>query len=502
MKKFSKQIVAILVIILVIFGLVSTVSRIRADFSEHTVQIGGEKIDGPFQDKPSEDMSDVPKDGLETTPNDGERPNKIPGDRDDFRKEENLIIPNMNKFDSMEIAKLFLYSVILGIALMYLAMSIKDEKFYKNGDKVVIFILAGVLIGIGFSIGTVYFIENGSEVKRQVGEESSKDEVILNKDNVLEEGTIDLSKESGDVTIKSGGTYKFTGYSNSSIIVDSDEDVRIILEGVEIVNENTAAIIGLSNNKITIELAEGSENFLTDGGNSEYDGCIFSNGELEFVGVGKLTVNGKQNGGEGIATEAANITIESGTLIITSNDDGINAGGNGATITINGGNIYINASGDGIDSNKDAVINGGTLFVMGSDIGGDAGIDTDGGYEINGGTVVALGSDMIEVPKSTSKQKTIVFTFDSAIEKNTIVTLKNDDVSIISFEASKRFRTAIISSESLKEGSYSIYTGGTHSGTISNGIYRGGKYKDGEKITIKNKSEFDVSGTVSSFGGR
>lgn len=131
-------------------------------------------------------------------------------------------------------------------------------------------------------------------------------------------------------------------------------------------------------------------------------------------------MNGNQQEGEGIATEAKNITINDGTIIVTSNDDGINAGGDGATITINGGTVYIDAFGDGIDSNKNAVINGGTLFVMGSDIGGDDGIDTDEGYTINGGFVIALGSDMIETPESSSKQKTIAFSFDEKIDKDTL----------------------------------------------------------------------------------
>ena len=67
------------------------------------------------------------------------------------------------------------------------------------------------------------------------------------------------------------------------------------------------------------------------------------------------------------------------------NDDGINGGGdNGGVITINGGNITVKASGDGIDSNKSLVINGGTVYTIGSSLGGDAGIDTDKGFAING----------------------------------------------------------------------------------------------------------------------
>lgn len=38
---------------------------------------------------------------------------------------------------------------------------------------------------------------------------------------------------------------------------------------------------------------------------------------------GKLVVNGNQQESEGIVTEAKNITINDGTIIVTSNDDGI-----------------------------------------------------------------------------------------------------------------------------------------------------------------------------------
>ncbi len=243
-----------------------------------------------------------------------------------------------------------------------------------------------------------------------------------------------------------------------------------------------------------------SINKLTDGGNSNYDGCIYSNGELIFTGNGTLYVNGEQNEGEGIATEAQNITFNSGTYIVASNDDGINAGGNGATITFNGGTFYINAGGDGIDSNKDAIINGGTIFVIGSDTGGDAGIDTDDGYVINGGIVIALGSDMIEVPMDTSKQKVIAFSLDSVISKDTIITLMKDDEVIVSFEAPKNFKTIIISTDEIDDGEYSLYSGGYNSGTLVNGIYTDGIYTLGNIINVNSNTIFNVSGIINLFG--
>lgn len=322
----------------------------------------------------------------------------------------------------------------------------------------------------------------------------------MDKSNIISSNKINLDEQQTDVTISEAGEYTFTGKFNHSIIVDAEnEDVEIILNGVTIENSETATIIGLNANKITINLSDGTTNTLSDGGNSEYDGCIFSNAELEFVGSGKLILNGNQNEGEGIATEAKNITFNGGTYIITSNDDGINAGGDGATITFNDGEFYIDASGDGIDSNKNAVMNGGTIFVMGSDVGGDAGIDTDDGFTVNGGTVIALGSDMIETPLESSKQKSICFSLNSSIAKDTIVTLMKDDEEIISFKANKSFKTIIISSEDLVDGNYELYKNGSNTGNLVNGIYQKSEYTKGDKLTINGETNFEVSKIINLY---
>ena len=170
---------------------------------------------------------------------------------------------------------------------------------------------------------------------------------------------------------------------------------------------------------MVINLVEGTTNVLKDNGSSELDGCIYSSGKLTIKGNGKLEVYGNQEEGEGIATTDADITINGGEIYIVCNDDGINAGGdNGGVITINGGNITVKASGDGIDSNKSLVINGGTVYTIGSSLGGDAGIDTDKGFAINGGTVIALGSDMLQNPDATSKQKYVSFNMNAKIDKD------------------------------------------------------------------------------------
>lgn len=87
-----------------------------------------------------------------------------------------------------------------------------------------------------------------------------------------------------DVTITKGGTYEFSGEFTHSIIINAaNEDVEIVLNNVKITNSSTAAIIGLSAKTVTINAKDNTENTLSDGGNSEYDGCIFSNAPLVFT---------------------------------------------------------------------------------------------------------------------------------------------------------------------------------------------------------------------------
>lgn len=199
-------------------------------------------------------------------------------------------------------------------------MSIKNKKVFVNSDKVIIFVLAAALLSTYLTAGTMvvsnrFVLKNNAPVQEQSAE---KDKVTLDESNSVNSDATNLGDCTTDVTITKGGTYEFSGEFTHSIIINAaNEDVEIVLNNVKITNSSTAAIIGLSAKTVTINAKDNTENTL--------------------------------------------------------------AGGDGGTITINGGDIYVNASGDGIDSNKNAVINGGTLFVLGSDVGGDAGIDTEQG---------------------------------------------------------------------------------------------------------------------------
>ena len=208
------------------------------------------------------------------------------------------------------------------------------------------------------------------------------------------------------------------------------------MNNVTIKNDITATIVNKSTNSLVINLLENTTNILSDGGSSEYDGCIYSLGALTIEGSGELYVYGNQVEGEGIATETNDITISYG-------------------------NIYIKANGDGIDSNKNLIINGGYIYTMGSTTGGDAGIDTDDGLSINGGTVIALGAGMLETPKSSSTQNSVYFNLSNKISEGTTIELKNEnDEEIISFETEEGFTTLIISNDKITNGTYYLYQNG------------------------------------------
>lgn len=331
----------------------------------------------------------------------------------------------------------------------------------------IIIIILSIILGILIMLTITEIQNNGirkeDEQRGEFGENSEKETTAESIDSgiIITDNIINLNDYSSNITIKEAGEYTLTGEFNNTILIDSDGTVTLNFNNISIKNDITATIANISTNDLIINLLENTTNTLSDGGSSEYGGCIYSLGNLIIEGQGTLNVYGNQLEGEGIATETKDITINGGTINIESEDDGINAGGDGGLITINDGKIYIKAKGDGIDSNKNLIINGGYIYTMGSPTGGDAGIDTDTGFTINGGTVIALGSDMLEKPDTDSSQKSVCFNINNRISGNSIISLKNEsNEEILSFEADEEFSTLIISDLKITSGTYYLFVNG------------------------------------------
>lgn len=332
--------------------------------------------------------------------------------------------------------------------------------------QIVIIVVLAITLGILVKL-TINEMKGVSPKQMPMGEEGNPFEEETEKETLasdvetgeeVSENNINLSSYISNITITKSGEYTLEGEFQNTVLVNAENDVTLVLKGVNIKNDKTAAIANIGKSGLTIKLANDSTNILSDGGSSEYDSCIYSMGPIVIEGDGTLNIYGNQEEGEGIATETNNITINGGNINIECQDDGINAGGDGGIITINGGEIYIKANGDGIDSNQNLIINGGNIYTMGSSVGGDAGIDTDAGFVINGGTIIALGSDMLESPETTSKQKSVCFNLNTAISAGSTITLKNEsEEEIISFEAKETFKTLIISNSKVVSGTYYLY---------------------------------------------
>ncbi len=130
--------------------------------------------------------------------------------------------------------------------------------------------------------------------------------IQLNGDTIRVDG-LGATAEGSLVTISSAGIYQISGtLTDGQVIVDTqdEEDVTLILAGVDITSQSSAPIYIVSAEKVILTLAAGFENVITDGDstvnldeNSEPNAAIFSKDDLTINGEGSLTVNANYNNG-------------------------------------------------------------------------------------------------------------------------------------------------------------------------------------------------------------
>lgn len=133
-----------------------------------------------------------------------------------------------------------------------------------------------------------------------------------------------------DVTLSGAGTFILSGKcEEGSVTVDAGKGNKatVVLDGLELANADGVAIYIKSGKKITLTLAEGKENVLSDGESysivedgSTLDGTIFSKSDLVINGNGLLTVNG--NNAHGIVSKDG-LTITGGSISVSSKSTGI-----------------------------------------------------------------------------------------------------------------------------------------------------------------------------------
>ena len=242
-----------------------------------------------------------------------------------------------------------------------------------------------------------------------------------------------------DVSITAAGTYVFSGdCDNGSITVKKGvTGVTIVLNGLTLTNDDSAAITLNKTAEASLIAAAGTTNTVADTeGSSDENAAVKvkSGAALAIGGTGTLTVDGNaKNGIKGAADavitvaevklniNAANdglscddeLNITGGTLSITAGGDAVKASPDtGDTenpdttslgnVTISGGTLTLNATEDGIQADGDLTISGGTFHVktngghttaLTDDSASCKGFKAGGALTVTGGTLTVDSAD-------------------------------------------------------------------------------------------------------------
>ena len=394
-------------------------------------------------------------------------------------------------------------------------------------------------------------VNNGLKGKDSITIKGGEITVNSTGDGVKSDNTEDTTKgyiiiEGGSLNITSGGD----GIQAETTLTISDGDINIVSGGGSSNAATHAESFQMgpwanpSNTSSSSSSETGSAKALkagtaltVDGGNITIDSAddsIHTNDTVTING-GKFQIKAGDdaihadsalviNGGDINITEsyegleAADININDGNINLVASDDGLNAaGGNdtsqsagvfggdkfsasNGTITINGGYIVIDVAGDGVDSNGSITMTNGTVIVNGPENSGNGALDYDTTFDISGGVFVAAGNNgMVQAPSTSSSQASINVSLPSSSSNSMVSILDASGNTILSFTPSKTYQSVVISTPELVIGSnYSVYYGGSNSGSESDGLYTDGSASGGTELINFNLSSSVM--TVSSSG--
>ena len=208
-----------------------------------------------------------------------------------------------------------------------------------------------------------------------------------------------IKLENKSITISQEGTYILSGsISNGQVIVDAPDTakIRIILNGVNINNDTSAAIYVKKADKVFLTTAKGTTNTLSNKKEfvntttEEINAVIYSKEDITLNGQGTLNINAVYGNG----------VVSKDDLVITSGTYNINAANHGLrgkdSVKIADGIINVTAKKDAIhgENNDDATkgyvyIGGGKLNLKSES---DA-IDTTSILQVDGGQITITATD-------------------------------------------------------------------------------------------------------------
>ena len=197
------------------------------------------------------------------------------------------------------------------------------------------------------------------------------------------------------VIIKEEATYVISGSLKGMLVVDAPDTakVQLVLNGVDITSEASAALYILEADKVFLTLADNTTNVLANGDSftaiddNNIDGALFSKQDLTLNGSGSLTVTSPA--GHGIVCKD-DLVITGGTYVVNSASHGIDAND---SVRVADANITIDAGKDAIHCENSDDATKGFVYISGGTIKAEAegdGIAASAYMQIVGGTIDLL----------------------------------------------------------------------------------------------------------------
>lgn len=241
-----------------------------------------------------------------------------------------------------------------------------------------------------------------------------------------------------DANVKNEIVYELSGSSeNGSFYMDGQLKVSLLLNGLTLHNPDSAAINIRDGKRISVELAEGTVNTLSDGPDGTQKACFMVKGHTELKSGGQLYITG--NTGHAFwGKEYVEVKKTCGGVhILGAVGDGFNVNQyfqqNGGTVTVKGiGDDAIQVSYKTDDD--DAVIvedeNTGSILIKGGTLeitttgNANKGLKAEGNIDIQDGDITVTQSGSITVSRDD-------LSYSTAIRSDADVTISGGTVNIV-----------------------------------------------------------------------
>ncbi len=177
-----------------------------------------------------------------------------------------------------------------------------------------------------------------------------------------------VKAEGSAVTVRAAGTYLLSGSGSGSVTVKKEtKDVVLVLSGLELNSDGSAAICCNKDTQVTILAEEGTVNTLADSEKNNDETCPNSEtaenavlkckdgAQVLLCGEGTLniTANGKNGVKSGTSAGEAGLAVKDLTLNVTAVNDGIKSD---AGLVLYSGSITVSAGDDGIGSDTSVTV--------------------------------------------------------------------------------------------------------------------------------------------------